>query len=108
MAKINLGSMSLKELLELEREVPTIIAEKQKAERAELKAKLTALAAEAGLSLEDVVGNGRKGKGARSGAPVKYRNPENADETWSGRGRMANWLRDRLNKRGAKIEDYAV
>ena len=46
---------------------------------------------------------------ARSGAdpvPVKYRDPV-TNETWSGRGRMANWLK-RKQEAGEDIEEYLV
>ena len=37
----------------------------------------------------------------------KYRNPDNASETWSGRGRKPRWLEERLEK-GAPLEDFAI
>ena len=44
---------------------------------------------------------GRKGK-----VKAKYRDPK-TKETWSGRGRMANWLKSKLDA-GEKIEKYLV
>jgi len=38
--------------------------------------------------------------------PVKYRDPVTND-TWSGRGRMANWLK-RKQEAGEDIEEYSV
>ncbi len=39
----------------------------------------------------------------------KYRNPDPPHQTWSGRGRMAKWLREKLDADpGAKVEDFAV
>lgn len=37
---------------------------------------------------------------------AKYRYPETG-ETWSGRGRMAGWLSERI-KAGARLEDFLV
>lgn len=37
-------------------------------------------------------------------ASVKYRDPETGN-TWSGRGRMPNWLAARI-KSGARLEDF--
>jgi DNA-binding protein H-NS len=54
-----------------------------------LRQKLADMAKEHGLSLEEVLGKGRKGKG--SVAP-KYRDPKNPDNTWTGRGRMPRWM----------------
>jgi DNA-binding protein H-NS len=65
------------------------MVEKQNAERVALRQKLADMAKEHGLSLEEVLGKGRKGKG--SVAP-KYRDPKNPDNTWTGRGRMPRWM----------------
>ena len=43
-----------------------------------------------------------KGRGVR----VKYRDPKTGD-TWSGRGRMARWLADKV-KAGEKADRYLV
>lgn len=43
----------------------------------------------------------------RSRVKAKYRNPERPSETWSGRGKMARWLKDKVGK-DAKLEDFAV
>jgi DNA-binding protein H-NS len=37
----------------------------------------------------------------------KYRNPDNASETWSGRGRKPRWLEERLAK-DAPLEDFVI
>ena len=49
-------------------------------------------------------GNGRKGRKAK--VQAKYRDPK-TNETWSGRGRMASWLKSKQNA-GEKIEKYLV
>jgi DNA-binding protein H-NS len=48
------------------------------------------------------------GNHAATGSAVKpkYRDPKTG-ETWSGRGRMANWLKSKLDA-GASIDDYLV
>lgn len=43
----------------------------------------------------------------RSVVAAKYRNPEKPEETWSGRGKMARWLREKLEA-GGKLEDFLV
>jgi DNA-binding protein H-NS len=52
-------------------------------------------------------GNGVAPKNARrSKVKAKYRDPK-TNETWSGRGRMASWLKSRQDA-GEKIEKYLV
>ena len=49
-------------------------------------------------------GNGRKGRTGK--VKAKYRDPK-TNETWSGRGRMASWLKSKQDA-GEKIEKYLV
>jgi H-NS histone family len=50
--------------------------------------------------------NGHDAGDGRAEVKVKYRDPV-TNETWSGRGRMANWLK-RKQETGADIEEYLV
>ncbi len=43
----------------------------------------------------------------RAQVKPKYRNPERPSQTWSGRGKMALWLAEKLYG-GALLEDFAV
>ena len=83
------------------------IVERQKADRAELLAKMVALAGEAGLTIDDVLGS-RRGKGSRGQGAVRYRNPDNPSEIWTGRGRRPGWIVEKLSRRGVSLEDFAV
>ena len=101
----DLAELRLSDLLDLQKQVAVAIVERRQTERADLKAKLTALAAEAGLSLDDVFG---LRSGSKALVPPKYRNPEKPEETWAGRGRKPLWLVAQLQKRGATIKDFAI
>lgn len=37
----------------------------------------------------------------------KYRNPDNAAETWAGRGQQPKWLASRIAQ-GARLEDFLI
>jgi len=106
--EVNLENYSVKELRELRDRIDAAIVEQQKLERTELRAKMQALAAASGLTLDEVLGTARRGKTAKGSVAVKYRNPEDPSQTWTGRGRMPIWLADKLKKRGASREDFAV
>ena len=81
--------------------------------RAELEKQLAALGygvAKRGGVLERT-GNGSANGGAlkkvrNSSVKAKYRNPK-TKETWSGRGRMASWLKSKQDA-GEKIDKYLV
>jgi DNA-binding protein H-NS len=44
----------------------------------------------------------------RKPAAKRYRNPNNPEEAWSGRGRQPRWLAVALTSVGAKLEDFEV
>lgn len=46
-------------------------------------------------------------KGSRGKVAIKYRNTENADQTWTGRGMMPTWLRA-LVESGRNIDEFRV
>jgi DNA-binding protein H-NS len=96
MARTNLGSMSVEELLNLRDDIGKVLSQKA----VELEAQLSRLGGE--------VENGRRGRRSRmkgKRVPVKYRDKEG--NTWAGRGAQPVWLRERL-KAGAQLEDFAV
>jgi DNA-binding protein H-NS len=43
----------------------------------------------------------------RRGVRAKYRNPDNPEETWAGRGRKPKWVQDRLDQ-GTPLEELLI
>jgi DNA-binding protein H-NS len=105
---VNVDKMTLKELRDLESKVAAAILRVQEQDRADLKNKIDDLAKRHGVSVSELYGMS-KGRGAGRGGKVavKYMNPDNRSETWTGRGRQPRWLVAKLNK-GAKIADFAL
>ncbi len=106
MARIDLTKMTSAQLQDLKERVDIAIAERRAEEAKSVKQQLEALAQKSGFSLSDLVG-GKKQRGRKGAVVIKYRNPKDASQTWSGRGRKPNWLVGAL-KKGAKIESFAV
>lgn len=96
--------MSFKELSELELRVKKAKSGAQERSRSEVRSKIEAMAAAAGFKISDLFG-GRGGKGRKVAA--KYVNPDNASETWTGRGRQPRWLSAKL-KGGERIEKFLI
>lgn len=101
---VNLDKFSLKELLELEEKLEKAVGVARERDRAEVRAKLEAIAQQSGFAISELYG-ARTSRKVASGA--RYANPDNRSETWTGRGRKPNWLVARLAK-GAKLEDFAL
>lgn len=100
----DLDRMSYKDLQDLELKVKKAKASAQDRSRTELRNKLEAMASSAGFKIGDLFG-GRGGKGRKVAA--KYANPDNATETWTGRGRKPRWLSAKM-KDGDKIEKFLI
>lgn len=104
---IDLEGLSLKELKKLERDVTTAISSYETRVRAQALAELDAKARELGFSLAELTGAEVRSKATRAPAVAKYRNPENASDTWSGRGRKPAWFAAALAA-GTDVSDLAI
>ncbi len=92
--------------MELDLKVQKAIVTAKERERAELKAKIEEMAAESGFAINELFNSGRGGPKGRTVAP-KYVNPDNASETWTGRGRKPKWLVAKLGK-GGSIDKFLI
>ena len=66
-----------------------------------------AAAAKYGFALEEITGGNQRGGGKKQKAAAKYRNPNNPEETWSGRGRKPHWVHAALTA-GMDISDLEI
>lgn len=108
---INLAPLSIRELEQLITDATTLI-EKKKAESIKnAKAEVEKIAADAGVSIEELLGltssNSGAGGKVRKPAAIKFRHPQDASLTWTGRGKRPNWLQAELAK-GKQLDDFAI
>lgn len=104
---LDLNEMTRKELNQLRRDVEKAIdtlaaREKKAALQAAEKA-----AAEHGFSLAELAGFAGKKGAAKSKSPAKYRNPENPDQTWTGKGRKPDWFKAAIEA-GKSESDFEI
>lgn len=95
---MDLSKYTLQELLALQKNLPAEIERRKAADKKTLMDDLHQRAAVAGFSLTELLGGAAKG-GAKKVASIgvaKYRNPADASQTWSGRGRKPLWVVDHL------------
>jgi DNA-binding protein H-NS len=97
MPTFDLSTYNLAELKGLEFDVRQEIKARQQQEVSKAREQILGIARQAGLS-EDVL------LGAAALAP-RYRNPADASQTWTGRGRQPKWLADALAK-GKSLDDF--
>ena len=99
MVAVDVKKMDLPTLITLRATVDAEIADKQQAARASFVDEMKALALQRGLNLSEFVEvkKVRGAKGVRAKAEAKYRDPDNAGNTWSGRGRLPRWLQEKVD-----------
>jgi DNA-binding protein H-NS len=112
---MDLTKLSRQDLSKLKSDIERELKKRERGEKAAAKKKIQAIAQSAGFTVDELFDE-KKPKAAKSAAPaagkrakakVKYRDPKNAKNTWSGRGRMPKWLAAEIEK-GKKKEDFAV
>ena len=105
---IDLSALSRTELLDLKKNLDKAIKNAEQRERREALIAAEKAAAEFGFSLSELSPDA---KSRTAGKPTKtapkYRNPDNHDQTWSGRGRKPQWVHDALS-RGVDITEMEI
>lgn len=98
--KRELNKMSRKELEKLKVDVESALAKVADREMKEARAAAEKAAAAHGFSLDELAGaqpkkRGRKKKTAapKTKSAAKYRNPDDANQTWTGKGRQPAWFK---------------
>jgi len=104
-----------KEAAKIEKAIKT----KESRERKDVLAELKAVARRSGFDLKELVktdasgsskpvkSTGKRKTKKRAPAKVKYKNPANPSDTWTGRGRKPNWVTAHLAK-GGQLDDLSV
>lgn len=103
MANINLDTLSVAELDKLKYNIEHAISNRKQTELLDVRRKLDALVEESGFSLQEIL----EAKSVRKPVQPKYRNPENPESTWTGRGRRPVWVEQSLNA-GKTLEDLLI
>lgn len=102
----DIENMSSKELADLIESASGQLAQKKEQEKASVKAELEALALTRGFTIAELFGS-EKAKGSRGKVAPVYRDPENPENTWTGRGRKPKWLVAALES-GKSIDDFRI
>jgi len=106
---IDVSRMKMEGLVALKGQIEErMVVLQEEAAKAAIK-EMEGIAERAGMTLKDLVGKYAKGKrkGNRRPATIKFRNPANSEETWTGRGRQPKWV-EREVASGKRIEDLAI
>lgn len=102
---MDLSNLNLNDLKALQKQIADTIVTRKDRLKEEVKSKIRTLASEHGMTLEELFGI--KAAPGKSKLAPKYRNPNPPHQTWSGRGRVPQWMHDPIS-RGAKKEDFLI
>jgi len=107
---INLDSLSPAELQALIKNAEAQMESARRNKAQEVRSKIDALLKGAGLSIDEVYPRrgGKAAKSPKASVAPKYRNPENAAQTWSGRGKRPLWFSGALKKKGVTAESLLI
>lgn len=101
---IDLDKLDVDELRAITESAQQLIAKKQHQRLYDAYMQFERIAEESDSTIEEILKAGEKLEKKRS---IKYRNTENSEETWTGRGRKPTWLVEALAA-GKDLEDFAV
>ncbi len=99
----NLSESELRAVIE---RAEIALKNKQANKRKETIAKIKELAASIDAHVE-IYEDGKKTARLVSKVPIKYRDPNDPEKTWTGRGMTPKWLRDLVDK-GRDISEFKV
>ena len=109
MADIDLSSLNLDQLTKLVGNVQTEMSSREKRRRTDLRAELERRLVADGYKLSDIfpelASAGVNGTRRRK-MPAKYRNPQNPDDAWAGKGRTPKWVQAIVDERGIDVAAF--
>lgn len=95
-AMTTLEALTYKDLKSVRARIETLMEQKRHEAEADLERRRQQLVLEFDLA-----------ETPKPKALVRYRDPDNSDNTWSGRGRQPQWLTDKIEG-GAPLESFEV
>ena len=101
---MDLNTLSLDELKKLKRDVEKAITSFEERRLLDARKKLEDYAKEIGVDLNEVVALKKVAKNVN---PPKYRNPTDATQTWTGRGRKPKWILEAVDA-GKDIASFEI
>ena len=104
----DIENLDINELQALTKKATDLIEKKQRQKLENAYQQIIAIAEEVGMSIEELVQYGEQhpSLNKRSVAP-RYRNPQDASQTWTGRGKKPRWVIEALEQ-GQSLEDISI
>jgi DNA-binding protein H-NS len=92
---MDLSNMSSAELRDLQEKVKRELKQRESQDLAKAREQIMAIAQSVGVPLKDLVAGSGPGTRAKTGSVApRYRNPADASQQWTGRGRQPKWVKE--------------
>ncbi len=104
MSQVDLEKLSLEDLVYFEKNAKSLIKQKQREKLQEAYGKFQEIAKEYNTTVDEIA---KVGKAVKNKRPIKYQDPANPKQGWSGQGRTPGWLMAYIEQ-GKKLEDFLV
>lgn len=89
---MDLTNLSLAELRKLQDDIKKQMKKREQDDLTKAREQILAIAQSVGVSVKDLVGATAR---VKTGAvAVRYRNPNDASQQWTGRGRQPKWVKE--------------
>lgn len=101
---IDLENLDVEQLRAITENAQQLIDQKQHQRLYDAYMQFEQIAEDADSSIDEILKAGEKLEKKRS---IKYRNTDNSEETWTGRGRKPTWLVEALAA-GRELNEFAI
>ena len=109
MPDTDLSGLNIDQLTDLVDKAQSEMASRERQRRKDLRSELERRLTADGYKLHDIfpeLGTGGANGRQRRKMPVKFRNPQNPDETWTGIGPSPKWVQAILAERGIDMAAF--
>lgn len=104
---MDLSNLSSPDLRKLQEQIKRELKQREGQDKQKAREQIFAIAQQTGVPLKDLLAGfpGTRNKGGK--VEARYRNPSNASEQWTGRGRQPKWVRDWVDS-GKSIDGLRI
>ena len=90
---VDLSKMSVGDLRNLQEQIKQEMKKREQQEVQKAREQILAIAQSVGVPLKDLIAT--NSRGAKTGSvAVRYRNPDDSSQQWTGRGRQPKWVKE--------------
>jgi DNA-binding protein H-NS len=89
---MDLSNLSLAELRAMQEDIKKQMKKREQDDLVKAREQILAIAQSVGVSVKDLIGAGIRAKTGT--VAVRFRNPADASQQWTGRGRQPKWVKE--------------